>query len=323
MRKRLLAALSLLPLLAADARAISSEAGTAGAAFLGLGFGSARAMAMGRSLVALADGTDALTWNPAGLALAQTREFSYSYLRHVQGVEAPVYMAYVHPAGRTVFGGNVAYMNVDGFDVRDEAGRPRNNSDVQVRNGFVTFSAARSFLYEKLFLGASLKGIQEDNAGARRSSVVGDLGAVFKPSMGTSVGFSTQNLGANKERVGSITRLGGAVQVLELLGVTLELSKPSDNGWNLGFGGEFVLPEEFLSVGQIALRAGYYSTGDQGTVLQQNRHPLYPLVGAKGLSFGIGLFSSQALGYGFGLDYALIPLGALGNADILSLRIRF
>ena len=49
--------------------AVSDLAGTGGAQFLKLGQGSARAMALGQAYVALAEGADAVAWNPAGLAL--------------------------------------------------------------------------------------------------------------------------------------------------------------------------------------------------------------------------------------------------------------
>jgi hypothetical protein len=302
---------------------INPAAGTGGASFLNIGYGDTRAMGMGRAFVAVADGTDALTWNPGGLAQTQTREFNYSYLRYIQGVNSPVYMAYAHPLGRTVVGANFAYLNVSGFDVRDANGVPLNNSNVIVQDGFGTLSVARSFFYEKLFAGVSLKDVYEDNAGARQNSVVMDLGLIYKPTHNLSLGLATQNLGGSQYRVAKITRVGAATHVFELLLLSMELSKPSDNGWQFGAGAEFTLPEDLLSVGQISLRVGYFTTGDQGTILTQNRSALYPLVGAQGLSFGLGVFTSQAFGYGIGLDYALVPMGALGTSDMLTLKVKF
>lgn len=153
--------------------------------------------------------------------------------------------------------------------------------------------------------------------------MVGDFGAIFRPNAAASFAFASQNFGGSADRVGKITRLGAALRAFELLQIGLEFSKPSDNDWRLGLGGEMTLPEELLSVGQAALRMGYYTTGDQGTILKSRRPMLYPLVGTQGLSFGIGLFSSQAFGYGVGFDYTIVPLGALGVSDQLSLKVRF
>lgn len=318
------ASLTLTLLLAAGpAFAIDDNAGTGGASFLKIGFGSTRAMAMGRAYVALSDAGDAMPWNPAGLALAQTREMNYSYMRYVQQVDAPLYLGYTHPMGQTVLGANMAYLSVDGFDVRDDIGRPQNGSDVVVRDGFVGFGAARSFWYEKLFAGTAVKIVHEDNAGARRSTMAGDLGLIFRPNNWLSWGASLQNLGTSATRIARMRRLGVAVKPLELLTVSLEMSKASDTEDIFALGGEFVLPEEFLSVMQVSLRAGYYGVGGQGKVLAKERHFLYPLVGAQGMTFGLGFFSSQAFGYGIGLDYALVPMGALGTADYISLKVKF
>ena len=313
----------LLSISATGYAATDPAAGTGGATFLQLGYGDTRALGMGRAFVAAAEGTDSLTWNPAGLGITQTREFSYSYLRYIQDVNSPIYMAYAQPLGRTVVGANFAYLSVNGFDVRNAQGIPQDNSNVTVKDGFGTLSVARSFFYEKLFLGASIKDVYEDNAGAHRNSGALDLGFIFKPSHRISFGFATQNLGPSQDRVAKVTRLGVAGNPIDYLLLSMELSKPSDNGWKVGLGAECVLPEELLSVGQVALRIGYYTRGDQGTILQQDRSSLYPLIGANGLSFGLGVFTSQAFGYGIGLDYALVPLGALGTSDELTLKVKF
>ena len=101
-------------------------------------------MALGSAYVAIAEGSDSLTWNPAGLAATQQKEFAYSYLRHVQDLDTPLYMAYAHPMGRTVWGANVAYITASGFDARDDNGIPQSDSQVKVNDGFGTLGLARS-----------------------------------------------------------------------------------------------------------------------------------------------------------------------------------
>ncbi|MFA6577671.1 MAG: hypothetical protein WCU88_01205 [Elusimicrobiota bacterium] len=308
---------------AAPAAAIDSSAGTGGANFMKLGLGSARAMALGRAYVSLAEGADALTWNPAGLALAQQKEFVYSYYRYVQEIDSPFYMGYAHPFGRTVAGANVAYMSVDGFDARDDQGRPMDSSDIRVQNGFATLSLARSFWYERLFLGVSAKGVHEDNAGSARSSVVGDAGLLLRPAQGWTLGASVQNIGAGTAKVASVTRVGASGRILELLTLTGEISKASDNSARLGAGAEFTLPEDLLQIGQVQLRAGFYNADDMGQVMEKDRSFMYPLIGSPRWSFGIGLYTAQAFGYGIAFDYSLVSMGALGTADMLSLKVKF
>jgi hypothetical protein len=313
----LTAAASVCPAYAAD-----PGAGTGGAAFMKLGIGSARTLAMGRASVAVVDGSEAINWNPAGLAITQQREFAYSYMRYVEEIDAPYYMAYAHPLGRTVLGGNFGMMGADGFDVRDAAGRPLDSSEVRVSNGFFTASIARSFWYEKLFLGGSLKTIFENVDGTNHNTMAADFGAMLRPNSFVTFGFSTQNFGPGTDRIATVTR-GGAAFTFGLLTASMEVNKASDGPVRVGIGGEFLLPEDLLQVGQVYLRAGIHSADDLGEVLSGDRHLIYPLVGPPSLSYGVGIFSAQAFGYGLQFDYTLISMGALGTADMLTIKMKF
>ncbi|MEK7389857.1 MAG: hypothetical protein AAB036_09165 [Elusimicrobiota bacterium] len=307
---------------AAPAHAINSAAGTSGANFLKIGQGSARAMALGRACAALAEGSDAMICNPAGLAMTQQREFGFSYLRYVQDVDSPLYLGYAHPMGRTTWGANVSYISVDGFDVRDANGVPQQDTNVGVRNGFGSISVARSFWYEKLFLGSALRVVHEDIAGSVKDVVVGDLGAIIKPTPTLSLAFAMQNLGTGASNAARIVRGGAGVRAGEFVTLGLELNKASDSGARIGLGGEFQLPEEYLDVGQLSLRVGYQNLDNMGQSFDDTLKSLR-LDRASGLSFGFGLYTSQAFGYGVSLDYAFVPYGALGTVDQISVKLKF
>ena len=306
--------------------AIDSSAGTGGASFLKLGQGSARAMALGRAYVAIAEGSDALTWNPAGLAVTQQKEFVYSYLRYIQEVDSPLYMAYAHPMGRTVWGANIAYLSVDGFDVRDTNGIPQDDKTTQLRDGFVSVGLARSFWYEKFFVGGALRVVHEGIEGAQVTSVhdtlVADVGFLLKPNNVLSLGLAIQNFGSSVENVPGITRGGAAFKVSEFINLSLELSKAADSGSRFSLGGEFQVPEQYLEVGQLTFRAGYHTTDNHGQSFDDTLKSLR-LDKSSGLSFGFGLYTSQAFGYGMGLDYAFVPYGALGTVDQITLKLKF
>lgn len=307
------------------AHAIDPAAGTSGAAFMKIGMGSARALSMGQAYVSLAEGTDALTWNPAGLALAQQREWTYSYYRYIQDITSPMYMGYAHPLGRAVVGANIGYFSTtfnDG-EIRDEYGRPRNGDEVRVQDGFATFSVARSFWYEKVFLGGSIKAVHEDNDNTVHDVLAGDFGVILRPNPYISFGYASQNFGAGSSRIASVSRVGASIKLMGLLTTSMEMSKPSDSGTRLGLGAEFMMPEDLLQVGQVYLRVGYRTTDDMGQVLENDRSFMYPLVGSAKLSFGLGLLTTQAFGYGLSFDYALISMGSLGTADMMSLKLRF
>ncbi len=72
-------ALTLVALLlsAGSARAVQTQVGTTSAEFLRLGAG-ARSLGMGEAYTAVADGPDAIYWNPAGLALMRSAELTYT-----------------------------------------------------------------------------------------------------------------------------------------------------------------------------------------------------------------------------------------------------
>lgn len=320
--RNLLCAVFALTLPAGSAWAIAPTAGTGGAAFLEINQGSARAMALGHSFVALAEGADALTWNPAGLASTQQKEAEYSYLSYVQNLDTPLYLAYAHPMGRTVWGANLAYLSDSGFDVRDAKGVPQPDTNVQVHDGFGTAAVARSFWYEKLLLGGALRMVHEDNAGNLHDTVVGDVGAIIKPNNYLSLGFAIQDFGTTVNNVASIVRGGAAARVGDFVTLAFEVSQAADAGIRAGIGAEINVPEEYLEVGQLAFRVGYYNSDNLGQSFSNALQGL-KLDRTSGLSFGFGLYTSQAFGYGLGLDYAFVPFGALGTVDQISLKVKF
>lgn len=303
-------------------RAVDSKAGTGGGSFLKIGAGSPRASALGKAFSAVAEGSDAMLYNPAGLAASTQREVAFTVTDWAQGVTAQT-VGYVHPAGRTVLGLNASYLSVSGFDVRDDQGIALAGAHVRVRDAFATVSVAHSFLYEKLFLGLSVKDVYENNGGSKRSTVVEDLGAIVRPTPLISVGASFLNLSNDKKRVAQTHRLGAALSPSSYLNLTAELSKDSDNASRAGFGAELVLPEEVLQVGRLALRVGFFETDSQGENRADRLVKRLSLQRTSGVSFGLGMYSSELTGYGIGLDYALVPLGALGASHQLQVRLRF
>lgn len=313
----LLAGAAALPAAGAD-----SNAGTSGANFLKIGQGSARAMALGGAFVALAEGSDAMAWNPAGLAVTQQRELGFSYLRYVQDVDSPLYLGYAHPMGRTTWGANLSYLSVSGFDVRDAQGVPQPETQIGVRDAQMSVGIARSFWYEKLFLGSSLRVVHEDIAGTVKNTVVGDFGAIIKPNPTLSLGFAVQNFGSGSSNVARITRGGAGLRLGDFVTLGLELNKASDASARIGFGGEFQLPEEYLDVGQLSFRVGYRNGDSFGQSYDDTLRSLR-LDRASNLSFGFGMYTSQAFGYGVSLDYAFVPYGALGTVDQISIKMKF
>ncbi len=302
-------------------RAADARIGTEGAAFMKIPTGSPRVQALGNSGVSLVEGGEALAVNPAGIASAQMREFSFSYLSWIQDYSGQ-YMSYVHPIGQSVVGVNMAYYGLKNFDVRNSAGEPQFD-DVRVHDGYATLGVAKGFFLEKLLVGASAKEVLEDNDSSRYTNLVFDAGVVLKLGRKLSLGWSGQNFSGKSHQVVKVQRLGGAFVFNPFLTLAVEQKSYSDRSGVTGGGLELNLPEELLQVGRISLRVGYSPADDYGKNIADKTMNSLGLNNSGGLSFGFGIYSAQALGYGMGLDYTMAPYGALGKATQMALRIQF
>ena len=320
-----------LPLLAAAAlllaplpRALAADAnvGMDGAAFMKIPTGSPRVQALGNNGVSLVEGGEAMNVNPAGIASAQMREASFSYLSWIQDYSGQ-YMSYVHPIGQSVIGVNLAYYGIKDFDVRDAEGKPQYGADVKVRNGYASLSIAKGFFLEKFLVGVSAKEVLEDNYTTEYKNLVFDIGAVLRLGRKLSLGWAAQNMSGKKHQVVKVNRLGGAFAFNPFVTLALEQKTYSDRKGRLGGGVELNLPEELLQVGRVALRAGYSPSDSLGKNMTDKTLDSFGLNDVSGWSFGVGLYSAQALGYGIGFDYTLAPYGALGKASQMALRFQF
>ncbi len=307
---------------AVPAAAADTKIGTEGAVFLKLPTGSPRAQALGNNGVSIVEGGEAMGINPAGIASAQMREFSFSYLNWVQDYSGQ-YLSYVHPIGQSVVGVNLAYYGIKGFDVRDADGVPQTGTDVKVRNGYTSITLAKGFFLEKFLVGVSAKEVLEDNYEKEYKNLVFDAGAVLRIGRKLSLGWAGQNFSGKKHQVVKVQRLGGAWVFNPFLTLALEQKTYSDRKGKLGGGVEFSLPEEFLQVGRVALRVGYSPSDNFGKNMTDKTMDSLGMNDISGWAFGVGIYSAQSMGYGMGLDYTMAPYGALGKSTQLALRFQF
>ncbi|MDD5209647.1 MAG: hypothetical protein PHV36_09685 [Elusimicrobiales bacterium] len=325
-RKRVLGlvflASAFIPLPSASLRAADTKIGTEGAAFMKIPTGSPRAQALGNNGVSLMEGGEAMGINPAGIASAQMREVSFSHLSWIQEYSGQ-YMSYVHPIGQSVVAVNYAYFGLKGFDVRDSEGKPQYGADVKVRNSYASFSIAKGFFLERFLIGVSAKEVMEDNYTKEYKNLVFDFGAVLRLGRKLSLGWSGANMSGKKHQVVKVNRLGGAYAFNPFVTLLLEQKTYSDRKGRLGGGLELTLPEELLQVGRVSLRAGYAPGDNYGKNMTDKTLDSLGMNESTGISFGVGLYSAQALGYGMGFDYTLAPYGALGKASQLAVRVQF
>ena len=204
----LFACLTLL-LAAPSAYAIDADAGTSASAFLKIDAGSPRAQALGNAYVSIAEGPEALFWNPAGAASATTKEIQFSYQDYLQGYASRT-LAYLHPMGKTIIGVTLNYMDMDGFDYRDEYGNLQPIVDKPVQNFVGSLSLARGFFDQKLQLGATAKYINEKLDTYRYTNVGFDVGAKARPWQWLGLGGAIVNIG-DKDEMPRGWRLGADI----------------------------------------------------------------------------------------------------------------
>jgi len=306
-------------------RASDSKAGTSGAVFMKIPTGSPRAQALGNCGVSIVEGSEAMTITPAGVASSQMREAAFAYMNWFQDYSGQ-YIAYVHPVGQSVVGVNLASYGIKGFDVRDAEGIPLYSENVKVNHKYATLTLAKSFFLERLLLGVSAKGVWEDNYTAKYRNTVFDGGIILKVGRKLSLGWSGANFSSKGDAVVKINRLGAAYSFNPFLTTLLESKSYSDRHASIGGGVEVSLPEEVLQVGRVSFRTGYvqFSGADSyGKNYTDKTLDTLGLSEAYGWTFGVGIYSAQALGFGMSLDYTMVPYGALGRANQLMVKVQF
>lgn len=319
---KMMAAPALALALACPVNSAEDQIGTGGTAFMKIPAGSARVQGLGNNGVSLVEGTDAININPAGIAVSQMREFNFSMLSWFQGYSGK-YIAYVEPIGQSVVGLNLSYFKIEGFDARDSAGIQQYSEDIKVRHGYASLILAKSFFLERFSLGFGIKGVMEDNYTTQNRNVVYDAGILLKLSRKLSLAWAAQNMSGDKDEVVQLNRLGFTWKFNPFLTATVDQKKYSDATNKVGLGIEFNLPEELLQVGRITFRTGYTDNGNYGKNYDDSSLKKLGLSDTSGWSFGFGIYSAQAFGNIYSLDYSMVPFGALGKSTQLTLKFQF
>ncbi len=320
MKKLTLIFVIMFATLAAQAD-IHSDAGTSAGAFMKLGTGAPEGQALGNSFTALSHGTQALFWNPAGAATANTREFQVSHMQWFEGVSDTA-LAYIQPLGKTNLGFTLRYLRLGSLETRDIEGIPQNYTGQFIQDYVATVSLARTFL-GFLDIGGTAKYINENNVGVKHVNPAFDVGGRLRFGRNDTLvlGLMGQNLGDKKE-VPTALR-GGVAFNTKYYTLTGELVKYVDDKARYGIGLVIHLPEDLIEVAVFDIRVGYYNRENTGYAEDGDLADKIGLTDTSKLSFGFGFYSSEIMGYGLGIDYAMLPSGALGTAHQLSVRLQF
>lgn len=304
---------------------LAAGGGSSGAEFLRVGMG-ARPAALGENFTGLADDVTTANWNPAGLGQIDHWEVSGMGLSYLAGTTYG-YLAASAPFGQW---GSLAvssiYAGVPSFDsTAPGSGAPAGSG----MDGMVAVSWGGSFKalapdsgYQHLYYGLSAKGIfrslggYQSAAGAPETltarTFAGDFGFLYEARPGLSIGGSVLNvgppigfLGDQADALPLMARIGAAWRAIETASIRAVLvadyAKPTDPdhgqfaqaNWG-GAGLEVTLAR------MVSLRGGFRQGADGARI-----------VGGAGFTYE-----------GFSLDYAFIPLAALGSGHRLGLTYK-
>ena len=303
-------AVLLAALMAAGAAASAPES----AAFLKLGPGS-RAAGMGGAYTAVADGIDAIVWNPARLSSLVKREFGAAHAELQAGTRYD-YLGYAHPTPRGAFGVGATVLHHAAIDARDASGAP-NGRFSAYDAAFTAAYGVKLPSFPALRLGVGVKGIRSVIADASAQAFAGEFGAAYEAESAGErgdllAGLAIQNIGHGLKFIDETSPLpltvafglGWRLPAGLLLAVDYK-HRPRSRASQLNSGGELSLFNGF------SLRAGVDTQIERGG----GGHDASPL---DGFAAGFGYRRS-----GFSVDYAMTPFGPLGRVQRFSLAARF
>ncbi|UCH79293.1 MAG: PorV/PorQ family protein [Candidatus Coatesbacteria bacterium] len=287
----------------------AAEAGSSAAAFLKIGVG-ARAVGMGEAQAALAEGPDALYWNPAGLAVYDRGAVAFTHNEWLEDVRYE-YLGLSYPLlnlGTFAFSaGRVDLGTIEGRNEQGELTGEFSASDL-----LLSFGYARRLL-PFLSVGVAAEYITEKIEVESASTFAGAFGVTADtPLPGLSAGASLAHLGGEMKFIQEGDPLplairGGAAYLLPFGGENNSLTVAADAvkfddrdtvHVNSGL--------EYWFMDTVAARAGYKGNYDE-----------------DGLTGGLGFKYSPSERLGLQADYAYADMGIFGATHRLSLGILF
>lgn len=266
--------------------------------------GSARAIGLGSTYVGIAEGSDALLWNPAGLARLLDAELSLHHNSALVGANQEMAVLGLPLRAGQGLGLSLNYEDNGAFDGRDVNGAPTGAYSSRAYGANLGWGIKGP---GSISLGVAAKFNRQSIAGTDLSAFAADLGLLWELGSNASFGIAYTNLGpaangwqlAQGLRVGVSSYLGKCSDFQWLLAVSAESLTGGENSFHFGI--------EHTLYHVLSLRAGY------GVDV-----PAPELKGLIGLTLGGGIALDK-----FSVDYAFVPLGEVGNMQRVSLTYHF
>jgi len=303
-------------LLAVSVSSYAGGPGTTAAQFLKIE-PSARPMAMGGAYSAVVEDSNAVFFNPAGLAGIEQREMAGTYLRYFQAINYGSLSGAMKFKENSAVGLGIKYLGVTDIERRGTADTsdPTGTASVDTFGAMdtalaVSYAVRNPFpsVLENLDAGANLKFTYQTIDEESAFSAMADLGALYPVNEKVKIALVVQNIGMNvkfKDESDPLPvniKAGGAYKPIDSLTIAADLNEYIiDEILYASIGAEYWIKEI------VALRGGYkygYDTDSLGS--------------SVGLSGGVGFRYS-----GLGLDYAFAPFGELGDTHRVSFIVQF
>ncbi|MFA5139712.1 MAG: PorV/PorQ family protein [Elusimicrobiota bacterium] len=286
------------------------------AAFLKVAPG-ARPVAMGEAFTAVADDLNALSWNPAGMALLGRKEAAFMHAELFEDTRYD-FIGYGHPLSAGALGTlgfGFARLSQGSIEARTEDRRPAGSFEAS--DTLLQAAYARRLAGSGPLLGISVKYLNSSLAGVSAQSAALDFGLLLERnvrSVPLSLGFSVMNLGPGMrflnqtDELPLAVSLGAGVRVLSSLRLAADFRHRPRSGES-----RFGLGTEYMVLPALTLRAGYSTLAASGLASDATADKAF-----NGLGMGLGLRMGRV-----GLDYAFTPAGELGTAQRFSLSTKF
>lgn len=280
----------------------SESPGITSADFLTI-YSDARPAALGEAYTALADDAAGMDFNPAGLMMAQHREFSASYIDWFDDASFQ-HLSYTHPPSSSdwAFGTSLIYFDAGEFMKTNELGLPTGER-ISARDISASIGTARN-IGRFLSFGISFKYIDRRLYLHSASTGAVDIGLIYRsPINNLNIGASVLNLGGKlkfisvDEKLPLTFRMGVSYKTwFDKIVLTADAVKISDESFKASAGIEAEVIES------IKLRTGW-----------RNDDTLI-----KGFSAGVGFSISSIY-----IDYAYVPFDVLGSSHRVTGSVRF
>ncbi len=332
----------LLALFVAPAEAAFTKIGMAGMPFLKIGVG--RCAGMGDAFVAIADDASAAYWNPAGLALIQSRQAVFNHVDWLADINHE-FIALVMPTTAGSFGAAVTAVDLGQFE-QTTINEPQ-GTGVTFRGSDICIgvSYARQFT-DKLAFGVTAKVLSEQIWSVGATGAAFDFGLLYNTGWrNLRLGMAVANFGPDMHYSGDLLnfthdpadwdwpwtrepipgtyltescalpvvfRFGLAYDFLRndhsYLTAAADLNHFNDVNEKVNFGIEYYYNPLYLRTGYV-LNTDFGYAGDIGW--------------SSGLSAGAGFRVRPLSRFGISLDYDYRNVGLLGVSHRLTLSFDF